>query len=274
MNRPSHVCMHGCVISVNFSGTGTDGNWYQYSDFGSQLQWLWPPASILLGEILWEHLWQHKISLRCPDQVFPKLQREGDFLSWNDLSSWAAYLMMMRFVSTIVILHIEPWPLQTLSQGMAPKWQNMLWTYLANLAPWANGSGWMNAPGCNKDILRWRTRLKHLTSENLSFPFSSDLHIGYSHHILTGNGSTNDMITSSTAQQITHVMFFAPFPRGLWWPSNVLRSFLHYQCHIMSWSELRLNVNAAIYSLMGLQLMPIQRSSLRLNLCFYPAMGG
>jgi hypothetical protein len=112
----------------------------------------------------------------------------------------------------------------------------------------------------HKDILRWHTGLKRLTSENLSFLFSSDLHIGYSHHILTGNGSTNDAIAFPTTQQITHVMFFAPFPRGLQWPSDMLRSFLHYQCHIMSWSKLRFDTNVAVYCLRGLQQMPIQWS--------------
>ena len=119
---------------------------------------------------------------------------------------------------------------------------------------------WPNECPCNKDILRWRTGLKRLTSENLSFPFSLRLDVGYSHHILTGNGSTNDAIAFSTTQQIMHVMFFAPFPQGLRWPSDVSRSFLHYQCHIMSWSELRFDMNVAVYCLRGLQLMPIQRS--------------
>jgi hypothetical protein len=42
-------------------------------------------------------------------------------------------------------------------------------------------------------------------------PFPSDLNVGYSHCILTGNGSTNDMITFSTTWQITHVMFLPLF---------------------------------------------------------------
>ncbi len=70
-------------------------------------------------------------------------------------------------------------------------------------------------------------------------PFSSDLSIGYSHHISTGNGSTNDVITFSTTQQIMHVMFFAPFPQGLRWLSDVSRSFLYYQCqmhHVLEWA--------------------------------------
>jgi hypothetical protein len=31
---------------------------------------------------------------------------------------------------------------------------------------------WLNEHPCNKDILHCHTRLKHLTSKNLSFPFS------------------------------------------------------------------------------------------------------
>jgi hypothetical protein len=72
-----------------------------FDDYGHLLTFCWV-------KILWEFLWQHTISLRCPEQVLPKLQREGDFLSWNDSSSRAAYLTMTRFGSTVAVSHIEP----------------------------------------------------------------------------------------------------------------------------------------------------------------------
>jgi hypothetical protein len=43
-----------------------------FEDYGHLLTFCW-------AKILWEHLWRHKISLRCPDQVLPRLQRKGDF---------------------------------------------------------------------------------------------------------------------------------------------------------------------------------------------------
>ncbi len=166
---------------------------------------------------------------------------------------------MTRFVLTIAILHIEPWPSRMLSWGMAPKWQNMLWIYPAYLRPWANGIGQMNAPATKISyigIIVWNV----LPVRTWVSPFPSNLNIGYSHCILTGNGSTNDAITFSTTRQIMHVIFFAPFLRGPRWLSDVSRSFLHYQCHIMSLNELWFDMNGAVYYLRGLQLMPIQQS--------------
>jgi hypothetical protein len=145
---------------------------------------------------------------------------KGIFLSWNDSSSWVAYLMMTRFGSTVAISHIEPWPLQTLSPGMAPKLQDMLWIYLAYLGLPANGIGQMNAPATKISYIGamdWSV----LPARTWVSPFPSDLSVGYIHHISTGNGFTNDAIAFSTTQQITYVMFFAPFPQGLRWLSNV-----------------------------------------------------
>jgi hypothetical protein len=43
-----------------------------YDDYGFLLTYCWV-------KVLWEQLWIHNIILLNPDQVLPKLQREGDF---------------------------------------------------------------------------------------------------------------------------------------------------------------------------------------------------
>jgi hypothetical protein len=181
--------------------------------------------------------------------------------------------MMRRFVPTIVVLHIKPWPLQMLSQGMAPKWQNMPWTYLTYLRPQANGSGRVNTPAIKISyvaVLDWSA----LPARTWVSPFPSDLHVGYSHHILTGNGSTNDEIEFSITQQIMHVMFLPLFPKvysGLptcWGPFFITNFTL---------------CPGASYGLIwrwpytdwgGCTKCLSSGASLWLNLRFYPAMGG
>jgi hypothetical protein len=59
-------------------GIGTPILEASFEDYGHLLIFCWV-------KILREHLQRHKISLRCPDQVLPKLQREGDFFIMEQL---------------------------------------------------------------------------------------------------------------------------------------------------------------------------------------------
>jgi hypothetical protein len=105
---PSHT---GRLFNISLEqaqmeiGIGTPILEASFDDYGHLLTICWV-------KILWEYLWQHTISLQCPEQVLNRFCRncneKGIFLSWNDLSSRAAYLTMTRFGSTVAVSHIEP----------------------------------------------------------------------------------------------------------------------------------------------------------------------
>jgi hypothetical protein len=74
---------------------------------------------------------------------------------------------------------------------------------------------WPNERPCNKDILRWRNGLKHLTSENLSLPFSLRLErwIQPSHLNWQWFYQSRNRILYHTTNNVCHV--FCPFsPRS------------------------------------------------------------
>jgi hypothetical protein len=87
IEQVKQVLVHGAVMThtgkffcTSFElaqlevGIGTPILESSYNDFWGLLTFCWI-------KVLWENLWIHKVSFRDPEQILPKLQREGDFLS-------------------------------------------------------------------------------------------------------------------------------------------------------------------------------------------------
>jgi hypothetical protein len=119
---------------------------------------------------LWEHIWKHNVSLQCPNQALPKLQREGDaFIMENWVESWIfsdeklvcfnrfrlAYRAMtladvipgngLRVTHDAMSLNLEECP--------DSKWN------------------WLNKGPCNKDLTRWKEGLQCTTAKGYQLPF-------------------------------------------------------------------------------------------------------
>jgi hypothetical protein len=122
-------------------------------------------------KILWEHLWQHTISLRCPEQALPKLQREGDFFIMERLVQLGglSYDDKIRF-NRCHLAYGAMTIADVITRDGTKVTRHAL--YLSHLSRASSKWDWPNERPCNKDILRWRNGLKRLTSKNLSLPFS------------------------------------------------------------------------------------------------------
>jgi hypothetical protein len=72
-----------------------------YNNFGCLLTFCWI-------KVLWENLWWiHKVSLHDPDQILPKLQREGDFFLNGMTSSASGFLQYGPYPFQLVLIGVQ-----------------------------------------------------------------------------------------------------------------------------------------------------------------------
>jgi hypothetical protein len=126
----------------------------------------------------------HQVKLCNPDQVLPKLQRQGDFFIME-------HMVASQGFSKDDMIHINHCRLAFRAMTAADiltgdgikVTKNTI--NLRRLSRPSSTWDWPNESPSNKDISRWKSGLKQVTSANFSLPFSIP-------HIFIGNGSTGN----------------------------------------------------------------------------------
>jgi hypothetical protein len=135
-----------------------------YDDFGFLLTYCWV-------KVLWEQLWNHNVSLQNPDQVLPKLQREGDFFIMERIITCQGF-------SETNMIRINRCRLAFRAMTMADILTGDGVTVtkdardLRRLSRPSSSWEWPNERPCSKDISQWRMGLTRITSTNWTLPFS------------------------------------------------------------------------------------------------------